>query len=204
MKHILIAIFIVFNFTASFSQETNSITVIGETINNLKKDKSYSAHIQFKELKSDGYSTIEDKSLEKVINEYKARLEQNNLSFNNFTENKVLYFYSSYAETNKTSYYTFKTNSEQELSRLLSVKILGVTLQNVEINSDKLSSDEASELSVKAIENAREKATKIAKKLNKKVGEITEIDDPNLNAVSVNYYNNDNNTYSVRVKFNLL
>jgi hypothetical protein len=204
MKNILIILLVLINFTKSFSQQNNSISVQGETEYNIEKAKSYVAYLQLKELKSDSYSNFEDKSLELVREQLKVKLEGIGLNFNDLIENKTLFFYSSYSDPYKSMYYTFKTSSELEFTKLLSVKMVGLTMLNVEINSEKLTPEETSKLALRAIENAREKAQKIAEKLNKKVGDIISITDQNYSAVPIGYYNNENNIYSVNVNFNLL
>ncbi len=204
MKHIrIILVIALISCAKSFSQESNSITVQGETEFTIEKTKSYVAYLQLKELKSDGYSNFEDKSLESVREQFKIKLNNIGLNFNDFIENKHLFFYSSYADPNESMYYTFKTNSEADLTKFLSMKMIGLTVHNVEIISEKLTPEDASKLALKAIENAREKAQKIAEKLNKKIGNIITINDPNSSSIAISYYNN-NNVYSVNVKFNLL
>lgn len=204
MKNLLIILVIILNTAKGISQNTNSISSIGETTYNFNKVDNYIMTLQLKEVKSDGYSHMEDMSLEKVIENYKDRLSGQNIDFNSFTENKFMYMYSASYETNKTVYYTYKTSSESDFTKVINIKMLGLTTSNVEINLEKLSSEKMADLSIKAIENAREKAKKIAKKLNKKIGEILTIKNETYNTVSLNYYGNDIKSYSVVVNFELL
>ena len=204
MKNIIIILLVLISFTKSFSQQTKSISVQGETEYRIEKAKIYVANLQLKELKADTYSSFEDKSLELVREQLKVKLHEMGLNFNNLVENKTLFFYSSYNDPYESMYYTFKTNSELEFTKLLSIKVVGLSIVNVEISLEKLTSEETSKLAFKAIENAREKAQKIAGKLNKKVGDIISITDQNYSAVPIGYYNNENNIYSVNVNFNLL
>lgn len=205
MKSIIAIIVTVLISTVAMSQETPSISIVGETPYSVEKIKSYVIYIQLKDIKSDGYSNFENKTLEQVKAEYKNKLAAINVDFNKFSENKGLYIYSGYSDVyNESMYYTYKTNSEAEIISIIKTKIPGLTVMNIEINAEPFSSEKISELADLAVKDAEEKAEKLAKKLNKKLGKIISVIDSNYSIPTYNYYGSENNLYVVSVKFEIL
>lgn len=205
MKSIIAIIVTVLISTVAMSQETPSISIVGETPYSVEKIKSYVIYIQLKDIKSDGYSNFENKTLEQVKAEYKNKLAAINVDFNKFSENKGLYIYSGYSDVyNESMYYTYKTNSEAEIISIIKTKIPGLTVMNIEINAEPFSSEKISELADLAVKDAEEKAEKLAKKLNKKLGKIISVTDSNYSTPTYNYYGSENNLYVVSVKFEIL
>jgi len=205
MKNIITIIVTALFSTVVISQEAPSINIIGETHYNIEKIKNYLIHIQLKDVKSDGYSTFENKTLEQVKADYKNKLTGIGVDFNKFSENKGLYIYSGYSDAyNESMYYTYITNSEEEILSIIKAKIPGLTVMNIEINAERFSSEKISELAASAVKDAKEKAEKVAKKLNKKLGEIISVTDTNYSVPVYSYYGSQNYTYTVNVKFELL
>src|SRR5690606_10371505 len=133
MKNLITIIATVLFSTVVMSQETPSISIVGEASYNVEKIKNYVIHIQLKDVKSDGYSTFENKTLEQVKADYKNKLSTIGVDFNKFSENKGLYIYSGYSDVyNETVYYTYVTNSEADIINVVKAKIPGLTIMNVE------------------------------------------------------------------------
>ena len=205
MKSIIAIIVTVLISTVAMSQEAPSISIVGETPYTVEKIKNYVIYIQLKDIKSDGYSNFENKTLEQVKAEYKNKLAAINVDFNKFSEDKGLFIYSGYSDTyNESMYYTYITNSEEEIISIIKAKIPGLTVMNIEINAERFSSEKISELAALAVKDAEEKAEKVAKKLNKKLGKIISVTDTNYSVPTYSYYGNQNYTYSVNAKFELL
>ncbi len=205
MKNIITIIATVLFSTVVMSQETPSISIVGEASYNVEKIKNYVIHIQLKDVKSDGYSTFENKTLEQIKADYKNKLSTIGVDFNKFSENKGLYIYSGYSDIyNETVYYTYVTTSEADIINVVKAKISGLTIMNVEINAEPFSSEKISELAALATKNAEEKAEKVAKKLNKKLGKIISVTDANYSIPTYSYYGSQNYTYVVNIKFELL
>lgn len=205
MKNIIAIIATVLFSTVVMSQEVPSINIVGEAPYTVEKIKSYVIHIQLKDVKSDGYSTFETKTLEQVKADYKNKLSAIGVDFNKFSENKGLYIYSGYSDVyNESMYYSYVTNSEKEIINIIKAKIPGLTFMNIEINAEPFSSEKISELAALATKNAEEKAEKVAKNLNKKLGKIISLTDTNYSVPVYSYYGSQNYTYTVSVKFELL
>ncbi len=102
--------------------------------------------------------------------------------------------------------FVFETTSEKEYMKLLSVNLDGTQIYNRYVVY-KLTSNIATKLAKKAIENAKQKAGLVAKSTNKKIGDIITISDNNQNKnKEVLYYDNlgDKGLYQVIVRFELL
>src|SRR5690606_38880923 len=128
MKSIITIIVTVLFSTVMMSQEAPSINIVGETPYTVEKIKNYVIHIQLKDVKSDGYSTFESKTLEQVRADYKNKLSSVSVDFNKFSENKGLYIYSGYSDAyNETVYYTYVTSSEADIISIVKAKIPGLT-----------------------------------------------------------------------------
>src|SRR5690606_22228416 len=154
MKSIITIIVTVLFSTVMMSQEAPSISIVGEAPYTVEKIKNYVIHIQLKDVKSDGYSTFESKTLEQVRADYKNKLGAIGVDFNKFSENKGLYIYSGYGDTyNETMYYTYKTNSEKDIINVIKAKIPGLTVMNIEINAEPFSSEKISELAALAVKD---------------------------------------------------
>lgn len=205
MRNILITILTVLFSTAVIGQDVPSINIAGETSYTVSKIKNYVIHIQLKDVKSDEYSNLGIKTLDQVTTEYRNKLAENDVDFNKFSENKTLYIYSAYGDTyNESSNYTFITSSETEILNVIKSKVPGLTIMSVEINAEPFPSEKISELTTLAINNAKEKAEKIAKNVNKKLGGIISISNENYDIPTYSYYTNENLTFMVKVEFELL
>lgn len=204
MKNIIVILTVLLS-TAAMSQDVPSIKIVGEIPYNIEKIKNYVIHIQLKDVKSDGYSNFETKTLDEVKAEYKNKLTSIGVDFNKFSEDRNQFIYSGYSDNyNESAYFKYISNSETETINIIKTKIPGSMIQNVEINTEHFSSEKIGELSALAIKNAKEKAEKVAKNLNKKLGEIISINDRNYSTPTYTYYGVENLRYVVEVKFELL
>ncbi|UOB18515.1 SIMPL domain-containing protein [Abyssalbus ytuae] len=182
----------------------NSIYVAGETSYNHTKPALYTAYVHIKELIPDGYSYVSDKkTVDQVFTDYKNKLVEKKVDVQKLKENELLFFYTGYQESVEQKFYTFKTTSQSEFKTFLKTKINGIYFLNIEVFFDNLSTEDIAGLSAKAINDARERAEKIAEKMNRKIGKVLYIENKNTKNVYSNYYQAPN-IHAVGVEFELL
>ncbi len=100
--------------------------------------------------------------------------------------------------------FNFKTKSRDEFIKVLKIKSLGVVVYSRYVTYKPMNVEA---LSKKAIENARLKAEKIAKNINKKLGEIIAIEDDNFTEIREAIYEDSTEVpvnYQITVRFELL
>ena len=158
------------------AQQQNSITVFGETLNDIKI-KEYIINIEFREIVSDNYRNVDGKTIDELKKAYASALSKVNIDFSQFEED-LLYRITSYSY-NTSEFYLYQTSSLDEVQRVLSQKMEGVTNVRVDILAEELNHNRIGELSKKAIEDAKNQAIIIASKLQKKIGKILSIENSN-------------------------
>ena len=158
------------------AQQQNSITVFGETLNDIKI-KEYIINIEFREIVSDNYRNVDGKTIDELKKAYASALSKVNIDFSQFEED-LLYRITSYSY-NTSEFYLYQTSSLDEVQRILSQKMEGVTNVRVDILVEELNHNQIGELSKKAIEDAKNQAIIIASKLQKKIGKIITIENSN-------------------------
>lgn len=187
-----------------FSQERiKTITVIGETENRVEIGR-YHLTLSLKQIVPDGYQHLEPKSLLELKQLYNDKLKEIGVDFGKFKENLLLYLYLANSELNDTAYYSYSTTSSDEIQKIIKQRMKGLTVINVEVIAKEKNNEELAVLSNLAIEDAKVVAQKIAKKLNKKLGDIVKVEDSNTKAQYMDTYKFiAPQKYSVTVQFSI-
>lgn len=178
-----------------------------------KKTISVSSNIKFKKevkayrvklimgLDQMGYGNTECNTLDELKKKYFYKLKENSIDPEKLEEKKIEYL-SMYYQRKGTVYY-YEASSEEEVSKLLSVKVNGVTNNGLEY---KIVIDDGiyDGLIAKALKQAEAKAKRIANKANKKVGEIAMISDNSYGLEDWVYYSPKDEYIRINVVFELL
>ncbi|PNW26324.1 SIMPL domain-containing protein [Formosa algae] len=131
-------------------------------------------------------------------------LKASGIDFNRFIRNTYYEFAMSYSQGKATACYNLQTSDQDEVRTILQLKSAGVSIANIDMEPIKFSDAQLVDLSVQAIENAKVKAQAIAKKMNKSIGEIVSISDPNTSQQYIQTYGvSKTQTHSVTVSFEL-
>ncbi|MEL0652661.1 SIMPL domain-containing protein [Algibacter sp. TI.3.09] len=185
-------------------EQSNTISVIGETEKTII-DQNYTVIIALQQIMVyDGQVEVEATSLEDVTRNYIKKLNEAGIDFSRFRRNTYYELAMSYGQNRETAYYYLKTTNKDEARKIINLKASGVSVASSEVEPKKLTDKELAALSTKAIENAREKAELIAKKLNKTIGKIVSISDQNTNTQYIQSYGTTSlQPHSVTIAFEL-
>ncbi len=102
--------------------------------------------------------------------------------------------------------YEFKTKSIETLQKFLMVKAIGVQKNDTNLKTT-LTDQQMAEYATAAYEDAKEKASMLAKKIDRKIGKATFINDSNRNEIVESLYygsSADTRDYQISVTFELL
>ena len=169
-------------------EHKNTITVVGET-ETIVDDDSYIVLIALQQvLVYEGQGEVEVTSLDEVKKNYIKKLEASGIEFSQFTRNTYYEFAMSYSQNRASEYYHFKTSNKEDVRKLSKLKSAGMSVVNTEVEAKKLTNEQLVDLSIKAIDNAKEKANALAKELNKTIGEIVSIVDQNVSTQYIQSY----------------
>ncbi len=209
MKKLILSIAFIAITTMTFAQGNKSyIEVTGVAEFEKSVEKYIAKVIVSKELIYDSHTGSSTDTLATTINtlteKYFKKLTTTNFDTKKLKEDKFGYLTTGFRKEGKLL--VFETASEKEYMKLLSVNLDGTQIYN-RYAVYKLTTNTATELAKKAIENAKQKAQLVAKSTNRKIGEIITISDNNQNkSKEVLYYDNlgDTGLYQVIVRFELL
>ncbi|WP_405369274.1 SIMPL domain-containing protein [Nonlabens sp. Asnod2-A12] len=204
MKKLLYIIALLLAIIANSQEKENTITVIGETDKNLV-DENYVVLIALQQvLVYEGSAEVEATSLKVVKQNVIKKLKDLDIDFNRFKRNTYYEFSMAYSQNRESAYYFLKTSNKEEVRKILNLKSAGMSIANIEVETTALTDQDLVDLSVKAIANARERATAIAGKMNKSIGEIVSITDQNTNSQYLQSYGTTTlQPHSVTVTFEL-
>ncbi|WP_299435733.1 hypothetical protein [uncultured Aquimarina sp.] len=190
IKKILLVFILCHGFL--YAQQEHSISVFGEA-DKINEIETYIVNVEFRDVIGDTYRNIKGKTVSELEKEFAAALSKEN----------IMYRISSYAYTT-SAFYFYKTTSLDEVKKIISKKIEGVTNTKVDIIAKQMTNEQIGTLSKEAVNDARNTANQIAVNIGKKVGEIIQIE--NLNN-KYKYYNvvavKEPTKYYVKVTFSL-
>jgi uncharacterized protein YggE len=204
MKRIIFLMVVLFALPSIAQEHVNTITVTGET-EKIVEESGYTILVALQQiLVFEGQGEVEVSSVEDVKKNYIDKLNEVGIDFNQFYRNTYYEFAASYSATRETQYYYFQTPNKEDVRKILNVKLAGISIADTVINGGKLTNEELASLTKKAIDDAREKAIIVAKKMNKTIGEITAIVDNNTDEQYVqNYGTSTLQSHAVTVSFEL-
>ncbi len=197
----LLITFLLLTVGASAQQNNRYIQVLGNSTYQ-KNIQQYKVDI----IMSLDYANGMYSTLEEIKEDYFKKLEKIGISQLQLKEDRYKYALLGYS--GQGTAYSLKTSSKEIFEKFLFLKQTGVQVHTRFI--DYSLGQEVAEITNKAIENARQKAEKIAEKMHKKIGKILVVNDSNnLNQINrneaLNYYDYTNEYYySVTVRFELL
>ncbi|MFB9052149.1 SIMPL domain-containing protein [Formosa undariae] len=205
MKNIIYLMVLMFALPSIAQDNKNTISVIGET-EKQALDDSYIILITLQQVMVyEGQGEVEATSLDVVKENYIKKAAEAGIDFNKFKRNTYYEFAISYSQNRESASYYLKTSDKAEVRKIMLLKSAGMSITNIDIETNKLTEQELVELSVKAIANAKERAKAMAKKMNKTIGEIVSISDTNTSKQYVlDYGTSGTQTHSVSVSFELL
>ncbi len=183
------------------AQETNSITVIGETDTKSEIER-YIVNVEFSEVVGDTYRNIKAKTANEIVKEFAAALSKVNIDFSRFEQDET--YRMSYGYFSSRLYF-YKTTSKEEVERILTQRMEGATNIKVDIIAKELTYEQIGKLNADAIDDARNTATLIAENVGRTIGKIIQIEVPQSNKYK--YYNTaevkEPSKYYVKVVFAL-
>ncbi|WP_158847783.1 SIMPL domain-containing protein [Algibacter sp. L1A34] len=204
MRKFIYLIVLFFTIPVISQESKNTIVVIGETKKTVLDD-SYTILIALQQIMVyEGQGEVEATSLDLVRKNYINKLADSGIDFSRFRRNTYYEFAMSYSQNRESESYYLKTTNKEEVRKIINLKSAGVSISNIEVETTDLTNKQLVDLSIKAIDNAKQKAKAIAKKLNKTIGDIVSISDQNTNAQYIqNYGASTSQAHSVSVSFEL-
>ncbi len=201
MKRLLIAILIIMTTIKGYSQENrNTINVSGKHI--VETKPVYHAKIMVS--LNNVYYDSQTMSLDEIKTGYINKLVKAGISKVDLIENHLHYDLLGYEKDGTIIEY--KTTSIEKMQQFLKVRSIG-TSKLEHTYTINFTEEEAADYAKKAFDNAKEKATKIAAKIGKKVGDVIYLSDVNALEKSTGwYYTVDSKSfnYYITVTFELL
>jgi len=150
------------------------------------------------------YYDAQTMSLSEVKSGYLDKLAKAGISSDRLKEDSLYYSLLGYEKEGTVM--VFNTKSLEEMQKFLSVKSIGVTRSDTNLETE-LTDAEMADYGKAAFDNAKEKATAIATKVGRKIGKAIYISDTNTKKISESvYYGNtdDKKEYYLSVSFELL
>lgn len=204
MKKVISIALLCLSLQTVVSQEkSKTLTIVGEA---KKKSEvaSYNLTISLKQIVTDGYQQHEPKSLSEVKQMYADKLKTIGVDFGTFHKNFIYQFYSSYSEVNDVEYFYFNSASQEEIHKVIDIKMNGLSIVHVEAIAKEKTNEELANLTHTAIEDAKIKASKIAANLHQKLGNIIKVEDANTKEQYIDTYKPEqDHKYYVTVTFAL-
>ncbi len=202
MRKLIIAVLLLIGAN-TFAQENTSTKNTISVSSNVKFKKEVKAYRVKLVMGLDqmGYGNTECNTLEELKKKYFDKLKEKGIDPTKLEEKKIEYL-SMYYQREGTIYY-YEASTEEEVSKVLSARVNGVTNNGLEY---KMEIDDAAydSLVEKAIKQAKSKANRIAKIANKKVGEIATISDNSYGHEDWVYYSPKDEYVRINVVFELL
>ncbi len=201
MKKTALLIVLIFSTMTTFAQNTtNQISVNGIHKFSVKPEYRVSVVISMQNV----YYDTENTNVTELKKAFYDKLNKIGISSNRLQENEMKYDLLGYEKDG--TIIEFKTTSMEEFQKFLNTKSLG--LSKLENNAfSNITVDKMAEYSNAAFADAKKKATAIAQKLGKKLGEVKSyVDNNSLEIEDSLYYNNTSHkkTYLISVSFELL
>lgn len=201
MNKVLLTLATIFITMNSFAQNyQNNITVTGSHTFSIAPEYSSKMIVSLNNV----YYDSQTMTLDEIKTGYIAKLAKAGFTADRLTEDKLHYALLGYEK--EGAIMVFKTKSLEEMQKFLSVKALGVTRSDSNLDLE-LTDEQFATYSKEAFENAKSKATAIASKIGRKIGKAIYLSDTNTNKISESmYYANAKNTrdYHISVSFELL
>ncbi|CAM4329279.1 SIMPL domain-containing protein [Zobellia nedashkovskayae] len=202
MKKVITSIILmVFSFMA-FAQNNskNNINVNGAYEYSISPEYSSKMIVSLNNV----YYDAQTMNIEEVKNRYIENLAKAGIKKDQLKEMPLYYALIGYEK--EGTVYEFKTKSIEEMEKFLNVKAIGVTRSDTNLEAQ-LSDEQMAEYAKLAFEDAKVKATAIAQKIGRKIGEAIYINDTNPQKIAESmYYGNSEQKkmYYLSVSFELL
>lgn len=122
---------------------------------------------------------IEPKNLTQLEKMYYDKLKAIGVDFTQFKRNELYWMHSApyYHSTGSNElFYNYTTTSKEDASKIINLKMNGLTITKVDIEAKEKTNDELSNLTLAAVKDAKLKAKIIADNLDKKVKDIVKIE----------------------------
>lgn len=202
-KKILFFIFILISILAN--SQDNIIDVNGYSYKSILP-KEISLKITISDVAPNEYKKTRYKKLEQVYSEFTEKLAQNGVTSKLIEDDKYYPENSYNGNSVNFEHYSLTLKNEKEVNALKKFFIEGVQIKNIYYIYDKISEKVIQNLIDEALENAKQNAAYLAKKINRKLGQIISI------SSSQHEYNTEKElrenrillTHRVTIKFQLL
>ncbi|WP_400074228.1 SIMPL domain-containing protein [Zobellia russellii] len=202
MKKLITGITLLACTVMTFAQSTfqNNINVNGSHEYSITPEYSSKMIVSLNNV----YYDAQTVSLDEVKTGYMEKLKKANIDTSQLVEAPLYYALLGYEK--EGTVYEFKTKSLEEMQKFLSVKAIGVTRSDTNLEAE-LSEAQMAEYAKLAFDDAKIKATAIAKKIGRKIGKAIYINDTNVKKIAESmYYGNaeQKRNYYLSVSFELL
>lgn len=201
MNKVLLTLATIFITMNSFAQNhQNNITVNGSHSYSIAPEYSSKMIVSLNNV----YYDAQTMTLDEVKTGYAAKLAKAGITADRLTEDKLHYALLGYEKDGTIM--VFKTKSLEEMQKFLSVKAIGISRSDTNLDLE-LSDVQMADYSKEAFENAKSKANAIAAKIGRKIGNAIYLSDTNTKKISESmYYANTKNIrdYNISVSFELL
>ncbi|NER17072.1 hypothetical protein [Spongiivirga citrea] len=169
MKQLIIILTVLIT-TITMAQEKNTIS-LNERVRFLDKNPAYQASVVVSTYYANyGKSSI---TATQLIDGFKEKLTQSEIDLSQVKKDEIGYITLSLGKEGML--YHFKTNSKEDALKFANTNALGSSRLSYDYVA-KLDPDEEAEIIKKAIDKARNRASGIAGKMNKNLGEIIKLE----------------------------
>jgi len=148
-----------------------------------------------------GYGVSDCNSFEELKERYFKKLKEKGIDTDKFKESKIEYL-TMYFQKDGTVY-NFETKSKEDISKVLSTRINGVSTNSFEYQID-IDNIEYDVLYEEALQKATDKAKKIALKSKRKIGKIAKVTDNSSYYKNWVYYNPQDEFLQFTITFEML
>ncbi len=203
MKNLVLSI-ILFLPMLCFAQDDPStdkfIRIVGLAEKTIESD-GLKIEFTLSEIQGNEYNQIRPKSLEEVKSEFTAYLKAENIESSLMEKDFMKNITKSNYGKGDTEVYSMRVKSQDEAVRISKLKVDGFKVNKVEFVFDDEYASYIEEMTIEAIEDAKRKASNIAKAVGKELGEILNIDD--MKNLKFNSYSSSDKSKTLSYKVNV-
>ncbi|HBK71893.1 MAG TPA: hypothetical protein DDZ39_09610 [Flavobacteriaceae bacterium] len=202
MRNLIVTVVVLMTLTitAQENYKLQNTIEINTSVDFKREIISYRAKIIIS-LDQISYGNSECNTFEDLKQRYFTKLEAKGIDTNKFKENKLEYLGMYYQK--EGTIYTYETSSKEEISKMMSVRINGVTNSSLEYQL-RLDDQVYDKLLEEALVKAKNKANRIALQTNRKIGKIVRIEDGSSDGVSRVYYAPQSEVLHFSITFEML
>ena len=179
MKNLLLVVFILMPFIQNAQSEASTdkfIRIVGLAEKKLNNE-GLKINFTLSEIEGNEYKKIRPKSILDVKNDFITALETQGIEPSKIEEDKMKNITKSNYGKVTVENYSLKVGNEDEAIRISKLELDGFKVLSVEYVFTSTYNDFLNDMTIEAIQDAKRKASNIAKAVGKSIGDILNIED---------------------------